>query len=129
MRTAASREEAHAVVTTWAQALLTGPSALQTYELCVCGEDSGLREAFAAAHLPTLELRPNDADPQETEAGIRLAVMPRIKGLEFRAVAVVLTGDQTRLLKEESLAGQRLRCLLYVAMTRAREHLLVCSGP
>jgi DNA helicase IV len=45
--------------------------------------------------------------------------MQRIKGLEFRAVLMVL--DQTR----EDRSDVRHRFEHYVAATRAREHLLV----
>lgn len=71
-----------------------------------------------------------------TQPGVRLGNMHRVKGLEFRCVA--LTGvDDTRIPERAALTDKsadevqhridltRERCLLYVAATRAREELWV----
>lgn len=69
-------------------------------------------------------------------AGVRLGTMHRMKGLEFRAVAVV-DADSEQLPNPWSVTSeaadpiqhradlQRERCLLYVACTRARDDLWV----
>lgn len=65
-----------------------------------------------------------------------VATMHRMKGLEFRCVAVVGVGQQhvpapaavtaaTDDQRLHELDIQRERCLLFVACTRARENLMV----
>ncbi len=68
--------------------------------------------------------------------GVALGTMHRMKGLEYRCMAVLgvgaeqvpspqalaaVVGDDT----EVTLETRRERCLLYVACTRAREHLWI----
>jgi superfamily I DNA/RNA helicase len=50
--------------------------------------------------------------------------MKRIKGLEFRAVAMACADDDDPM-NQLADAGPRDRCERYVAATRAREHLFV----
>jgi superfamily I DNA/RNA helicase len=68
--------------------------------------------------------------------GVRIGTMHRLKGLEFRCVAIVdasddvlpaawdLTSAEADPLQYE-LDLRRERCLLYVACTRARDHLWI----
>jgi hypothetical protein len=57
-----------------------------------------------------------------------MGTMKRIKGLEFRAVAMACSGpaDPLNHLGEASIQD---RCERYVAATRAREYLLVTVAP
>ncbi|MGQ7793035.1 UvrD-helicase domain-containing protein [Faunimonas sp. B44] len=86
--------------------------------------------AAAAANAPT--------SPAGAELdAVRLATMHDVKGLEFRAVAVIACDEgvipsearMTEVSDEASLAEVYAteRHLLYVACTRAREHLLVTA--
>jgi hypothetical protein len=94
-----------------------------------------LRRARIAAKqggAPAIEL----SDKVETTAGrLSIGTMHLAKGLEFRAVAVIACDDEVIPLQEriESVADEAdledvyntERHLLYVACTRARDHLLV----
>jgi hypothetical protein len=81
----------------------------------------------------------NDDDPAD-ENHVSLGTMHRAKGLEFKAVAVIGCDQGLLPLRsvldaftdpvERDLFVEQERNLLYVALTRAREHLLVShSGP
>lgn len=115
-------EESHAIVE-WVQDLLDQHS-FATYEICVTPYKKCIREALAAAGIVTRELQPREADPGEKEPGVRLGTMKRIKGLEFRAVALACAdpSDPMNALNEADLLH---RCERYVSVTRARERLLV----
>lgn len=94
-----------------------------------------LRRARAAAKqagVPAVEL----SDKVETTSGrLSIGTMHLAKGLEFRAVAVMACDDEVLPLQEriEAVADEAdleevyntERHLLYVACTRARDHLLV----
>ncbi len=90
------------------------------------------RAAARRADIPFVEL----SDKVETEEGsLAIATMHLAKGLEFRAVAVMACDDEVLPLQGriESIADESdlqevydtERHLLYVACTRARDHLLV----
>ncbi len=90
------------------------------------------REAVRLAGLPTVELSwRSDGTPD----GVTVGTMHLAKGLEFRTVAVVACDDDILPLQSriESVADPAdledaygtERHLLYVACTRARDHLLV----
>jgi mRNA-degrading endonuclease RelE of RelBE toxin-antitoxin system len=74
----------------------------------------------------------SDAAPDD-EPGVRVMTMHRAKGLEFRAIAVVGTNDDTipyaQAIPEDETDARSFieqdRCLLYVACSRARERLAV----
>lgn len=98
-----------------------------THEICIAPGKPAIRSALAAANIPTLELQANASDPESSEAGVRLGTLYRIKGLEFKAVALCLTGESTSSNGTNPLAAKRQQCLHYVAATRARERLLITS--
>jgi len=109
---------------------------LQPHEVAVfVRSDAELARAEAAvdaAGVPSLLV----GERMETTHGkLSVATMHRAKGLEFRAVAVMACDDEILPLQEriEGVADesdledvyQTERHLLYVACTRARDHLLV----
>jgi superfamily I DNA/RNA helicase len=89
------------------------------------------REALKAAGVSTLALT-----TQSTRRAVRVGTMHRMKGLEFQAVAVIGVEQGTVPARsaitpaaEDPVAHdqdiQRERCVLFVACTRARDHLYV----
>jgi superfamily I DNA/RNA helicase len=87
------------------------------------------RDALRAAGIPTLALT-----TQSRKNAVRAGTMHGMKGLEFQAVAVigveqgmVPAGSAVTPSTEDPLAHnqdlQRERCVLFVACTRARDHL------
>jgi hypothetical protein len=89
------------------------------------------RDALKAARAPTLALA-----TQSGKSAVRVGTMHRMKGLEFQAVAVIGVEDRavparaalTSAVEDPVAHGQDLqreRCLLFVACTRARDHLYV----
>lgn len=110
----------------------------------IAPEDIGIavRSGFEMAPLRDVVTRRTSQAVQvlgrelDTGAGIRIGTMHRMKGLEFRCVALVGVDDgsvpQPNALADRSADEvqhrtdlQRELCLLYVACTRAREHLWV----
>lgn len=93
------------------------------------------RTAVAAASLPFKVL---DEHVETASGHVSISTMHLAKGLEFRAVAVMACDDEVLPLQErietvtddadleEVYATERH--LLYVACTRARDHLIVTSG-
>jgi len=82
------------------------------------------RITFLNVHMSKLELDAISGDPGETESAMQMGSMKRIKGLEFRAVAM-LCQDESDPINRISVASLLERCERYVAATRAREYLLV----
>jgi superfamily I DNA/RNA helicase len=118
------RAEADAIVT-WIQMLLSDPNLhMASHEICVTPYKPLLRTALKSAGIESLEIEAREEDPGEKEPGVRLASMQRIKGLEFRAVAMCCSqpSDAMNNLKNASIKD---RCERYVAATRARERLFV----
>jgi len=89
------------------------------------------REALLADGIATTSISGRDGG-----TGVRAGTMHAMKGLEFRAVAVIgvedgvvpdpaaiMTDDGDPLARAQD--RQRERCLLFVACTRARDHLYV----
>ena len=74
-----------------------------------------VRSALTAQDIQSHELQPHKPDPGQIEPGVRIGSMRRIKGLEFKAVAMVIDGKSDDIRRLER----------YVAATRARERLLV----
>lgn len=95
-------------------------------------ELSRAQKALAEREIPSAVL---DVDLKSTRGHVSIATMHLAKGLEFRAVAVMACDDevlplQSRIetVSEESELEEAYRTerhLLYVACTRAREHVLV----
>ncbi len=117
-----SKDECKALVE-WVSSL-TGNTGLATHEICVTPYRRDIREALTEAGIPTFELKPREMDPGSEEAGVRLGTMKRIKGLEFRGVAMACaeTDDPINNLRKADAID---RCERYVAATRAREALLI----
>ncbi|APU16134.1 MULTISPECIES: UvrD-helicase domain-containing protein [Actinoalloteichus] len=93
----------------------------------------GVRDSLATAGVPVRLL---DRKTPPAPDAVSVGTMHRMKGLEFRCVAVVGVRDQQMPLQpavtpesEDEVAHrhdlQRERCLLFVACTRAREQLYV----
>jgi len=94
-----------------------------------------LARARAAAQLAGLGVQVLDDDVETTSGRLSLCTMHLAKGLEFRAVVVMACDDEVIPLQErietvvddadlEEIYNTE-RHLLYVACTRARDHLLV----
>jgi len=113
----ASRQDAAKAVTTWVKGLLE--ARLGTHEICITPPDSAVVSALESEGVPTLELKPRQKDPGQEEQGVRYGTKKRIKGLEFRAIALLYSGDGS--------PGSGERFANYVAATRAREQLLVVN--
>jgi superfamily I DNA/RNA helicase len=86
--------------------------------------------ALSAAGIPTVPL-----SAESSKDAVRAGTMHGMKGLEFQAVAVIGVADGTvpapsalTDAADDPVAYaqdlQRERCLLFVALTRARDHLL-----
>lgn len=111
---AATREGAGTAIASWVKDLCDSHQ-LRSHEICVAPVFGEVRSALAALDISTLELQAHKADPGPIEPGVRIGAMRRIKGLEFKAVAMIVD-DQSN--------GRK--CLEhYVAATRARQWLLV----
>ncbi len=117
-----AKVEADAIVA-WVQ-MLTNDYQLATHEICVTPYKPAIRTALTSADLSTFELKPREEDPGSEEAGVRMGTMKRIKGLEFRAVAMACA-DPADPMNDLESAEIRDRCERYVAATRARESLLI----
>ena len=96
-----------------------------------------LERARAAAEMATLPFKVLDDRIETVHGKTSIATMHLAKGLEFRAVAVMACDDEVIPLQQriETVADdsdleevyKTERQLLYVACTRARDHLLVTS--
>ncbi|MGW3232714.1 UvrD-helicase domain-containing protein [Kitasatospora sp. NPDC001095] len=91
------------------------------------------RDRLVASGVPVVRVKDNPAPDTD---GVRLATMHAMKGLEFRAVAVLGVGASAVPFAREITPAEvdesqhetdllRERCLLFVACTRAREALAV----
>jgi superfamily I DNA/RNA helicase len=91
------------------------------------------REALKAARIPTVSL-----NGRGSSKSVRAGTMHAMKGLEFQAVAVIgveqgLVPDPAAVTPEPEDRAvhtqdlQRERCVLFVACTRARDHLYVSA--
>lgn len=122
-----SAEEEGKAIAKWAKGLVDSGS-FQEHEICVAPVTQSVRQALNTVGLHQLELLATDRDPEDSEKGVRLATLHRIKGLEFKAVALAQFSDSADKKGDESdLQVRRKRCLNYVAATRARERLLVSA--
>lgn len=134
VRVLADEDEEAAVVGTWLAA--RSEEGLQGHALAVfVRSEAQIERAVAAVKRAGLECTILD-DRAETESGhIAVGTMHLAKGLEFGAVAVMACDDEVVPLQPriESVGDEAdlqdvydtERHLLYVACTRARDHLLV----
>lgn len=106
-------------VVSWVKGL-TESGQLKTHEICLTPVNSRVISALQSNGFATVELKARQADPGQEESGVRFGSKKRIKGLEFKAVAILDYGDSANLLD---------RFENYVAATRARQRLLVISRP
>lgn len=100
--------------------------------------EAELDRASAAAKKAGLAFKVLDKNVETTIGHVSISTMHLAKGLEFRAVAVMACDDEIIPLQERiETVGDDAdlqevydteRHLLYVACTRARDHLLVTSG-
>ncbi len=132
----ADRQDEIAAVARWLQERMAG--GMPAHELGIfVRSDAEMAYAQKAADAASLPYRVLD-DKLETVGGTAsLCTMHLAKGLEFRAVAVMACDDEIIPLQAriESVADNAdleevyntERHLLYVACTRARDHLLVTS--
>ena len=110
-----SQEEAAEAITFWVKGLIEN-TGLGTHEICITPVNDAVLSSLENAGIKTLELKPRQKDPGQEEQGIRYGTKKRIKGLEFKAVALIA---------DSGYEEKKSRFADYVAATRAREHLLV----
>lgn len=111
--------------------------AVQPGDIClVCRTNEEVDHYQAVLHaagIATLRLERNTADDRRL-AGVRLATMHRVKGLEFEVV--IVAGYRTPAYYAEEFAREEdagviedtllsERCLLHVSATRAKRHLVI----
>jgi hypothetical protein len=117
--TVTNKQEAANAICSWIKGLLGArEEAYGSHEICVAPPSSELIQALSAVDIPLLELKARQKDPGKGEPGVRYGTKKRIKGLEFKAVALTLNGDTTEKLD---------RFEDYVAATRAQQQLLVVN--
>lgn len=132
-----SREESEAI---WEQIRALADHGVPLSSICVTARTNkladGYREFLAGKGLPVYEIKSGGADDQDRD-GIRVATMHRIKGLEFQYVFVAgasrdviplsaAVDNTSRTSLAESLG--REKCLLYVALTRARRSAYISGS-
>jgi superfamily I DNA/RNA helicase len=96
-----------------------------------------LKRAQAAAKEAGVAFKVLDENVETTSGNISIGTMHLAKGLEFRAVAVMACDDEIVPFQERietvgddadlQVVYDTERQLLYVACTRARDHLLITS--
>lgn len=136
VQTFATREEEAEFVATWLQTL---PGDIQPHEVAIIVRDKDrLEVARSSVSLAQMSSRVLDEMTEPEHGKISLSTMHSAKGLEFKAVAVMGLNDDVipspeRISEtsdpsdiEEIYSTERQ--LLYVACTRAREHLLLTSS-
>jgi superfamily I DNA/RNA helicase len=136
IRTCENQEEEIAAVGAWLADLAT--KGVQPHEIGLFVRSAGeLDRAKAAAKVAELPAKILDERVDTTSGHVSISTMHLAKGLEFRAVAVMACDDEIIPLQEriQSVGDDAdlqevydtERHLLYVACTRARDHLLVTS--
>ena len=108
-------------------------------EICVVARTNTLVDEYkkylASAGIDSFEVKRRQADDR-SRMGVRLATMHRVKGLEFTTVFIVAANKNYIPLKsavnrtdpaerEAAMIGER--CLLYVAMTRAKKMVKISA--
>jgi superfamily I DNA/RNA helicase len=103
----------------WIKGLLaTEGDKIKSHEICIVPALSAVVSKLQDEGIKTKVLKARQKDPGKSEPGVRFGTKKRIKGLEFKAVALLLNVDTT---------DKVSRFEDYVAATRAREHLLVIN--
>jgi superfamily I DNA/RNA helicase/mRNA-degrading endonuclease RelE of RelBE toxin-antitoxin system len=136
VRTFGSREEENEAVASWLKE--RSSEGVMPHEFGVfVRSDAELDRASAAVGKTGLPSKRLDDQVETTSGKIAVGTMHLAKGLEFRAVVVMACDDEIIPLQSriETLADDSdleevyntERHLLYVACTRARDHLLVTS--
>ena len=109
--------------------------------ICIVARTHKLLDSYIAglqrAGIKSFEIKANKTDDRTFE-GVRIATMHRVKGLEFDYVFAVAVNKKvlpfgTRADFEDDISLEEFRtgekCLLYVALTRARKSACVtCYG-
>lgn len=108
-------------------------------EICVVARTNSLiddyKKYLAQAGINSFEIKRRQADDR-SRMGVRLATMHRVKGLEFTTVFIVAANKHFIPLKsavnradpaERESALTSERCLLYVAMTRAKKKVMLSA--
>lgn len=126
VKTCGNEKEEARVIVAWIKDLLDNHG-LGSHEICVTPTRNTIVSALAAENIPTYLLRPREADPGSNVPGVRLGTRKRIKGLEFRAIAMACAAEHDPMNRLADATVQE-RCELYVAATRAREYLLVMAS-
>jgi len=128
-----SIEEEKDLVAKWVSARVSDGIALSEIGVCVRSKNE-LERATASLEVHEFKYDVLNGEPTESD-GISVATMHRAKGLEFKAMVVMACDDDVipsqeriELVADESDLEEVYnteRHLLYVACTRARDHLLV----
>ena len=93
------------------------------------------KKYLTEAGIDSFEIKRRQADDR-SRMGVRLATMHRVKGLEFTTVFIVAANKNYIPLKsavnrtdpaEREAAMASERCLLYVAMTRAKKKVMLSA--
>ena len=129
-------QEAEALVKTIQEQTGAG---IDPREICVVARTNALVDEYkkylTAAGIACFEIKRQQADDR-SRMGVRLATMHRVKGLEFTVVFIVGATKNNLPLKsavnrtdpterEAAMVGER--CLLYVAMTRAKKMVSIST--
>jgi len=108
-------------------------------EICIVARTNALVDEYkkylSDAGIASFEVKRKQADDR-SRMGVRLATMHRVKGLEFTIVYIVAANKNYIPLKsavnrsdeaerEAAMTGER--CLLYVAMTRAKKMVKISA--
>lgn len=108
-------------------------------DICIVAQTNRLLDDYIQRllqhNIRPYEIKPNQADDR-TFDGVRLATMHRVKGLEFHHVFIAAVNDRVvphhRALDvdddvsyDDALTAER--CLLYVALTRAKQTAHITS--
>jgi UvrD-like helicase C-terminal domain/AAA domain len=136
IKTYSSSEEESGAVAAWLREL--NAEGVQPHEIAVFVRSAGqIDRAKAAADVAGIRYRVLDEHVEIAPGFLSISTMHLAKGLEFRAVSVMACDDEVIPLQEriEAVADESdledvyntERHLLYVACTRARDHLSVTS--
>ena len=123
-----SEEHEIKTIVGWVNAVIKEKN-IPSSAICIAGDMRGkfleqLEKEFINNDIAVYKLKPNVPEPGESEPGVRIGTMYRVKGLEYRAV-VLACANATDPMNTVSDQDIRARCLRYVAVTRAREIVII----